>query len=584
MLRFTLLLTTIVLAACAQVPAAQPRTVATTTASAQENAKAGETKAAPAAGEEALPNVELTRQLFYQFLMAEIAAQRGQTDAASATYLDLAKKTRDPRVAQRATEVAVFARRAPEALEAAQLWLELEPSADRARQTVAALLVNSGRLDEAKPHLRQLLVDEGDNIGQGFLQLNSLLARHGDKQKVLALTRELAAPYPDLAEAHFAVAQAAANAGDDAAALAELKRARELKPDWELAVLLEGQVLRRSSTDKALAAYKAFLDEYPKSREVRLAYARLLVGEKRYADARAQFEQLMADNPRSAEVTVAVAMLAMQLKDYDAAERHFRTALDQGYRDKDAVRMFLGQMEEERKRYDQAAGWYRSVTGGDQKLQAEVRYAGVLAKQGKLDEARQYLSGIATANPKQEVQVILAEAQLLREAGLNQEAYDLLDRELKKRPADPDLLYDHAMAAERLDRMDVLEANLRELMRIKPDHAHAYNALGYSLADRGLRLDEAKALIEKALEISPDDPFILDSMGWVKYRMGDVPGALEYLRRAYSLRPDPEIAAHLGEVLWVTGQRDEAKKVWNTALSDHPDNKVLVEAVRKFTP
>ncbi|MFZ5555138.1 MAG: tetratricopeptide repeat protein [Pseudomonadota bacterium] len=583
MVRFVLLLTSIALSACAQVPAADPPVAAAAT----ETAAAGAPGQAPAASAESdanLPNVELTRQLFYQFLIAEIAGQRGQVDAASSTYLDLAKKTRDPRVAQRATEVAVFARRAPEALEAAQLWLELEPGADRARQTVAALLVNGGRLDEAKPHLQKLLADEGANIGQGFLQLNSLLSRHGDKKRVLALTQELATPYPDQPEAHFAVAQAAANAGEDSVALAELKRARQIRPDWDLAVLLEGQVLRRSSNEKALAAYREFLGAYPASREVRLAYARLLVNEKRYAEARAQFERLMADNPRNAEVTVAVAMLALQLKDYDAAERHFRTALEQGYRDKDSVRMFLGQMEEERKRYDEAAGWYRSIGSGDQKLQAEVRYAGVLAKQGKLEEARSHLRGVAAADAKQEVQLVMAEAQLLREAGANQEAYDVLDRELKKRPDNPDLLYDHAMAAERLDKLDVLEENLRAVMRIKPDHAHAYNALGYSLADRGLRLEEARALIEKALEISPEDPFILDSMGWVLYRMGDIQGGADYLRRAYALRQDPEIAAHLGEVLWVMGQRDEAKKVWDAALSDHPDNRVLVDAVRKFTP
>jgi tetratricopeptide (TPR) repeat protein len=576
--RILLLLTLTAVAACAQVPAADAPAKAAAAGEAPTAAPA------PAADEPPLPKVELTRQLVYQFLIAEIAGQRGQLDAASSTYLDLARKTRDPRVAQRATEVAVYARRPAEALAAAQLWLELEPGADRARQTVAALLVNSGRLDEAKPHLQKLLADEGDNIGQGLLQLNSLLARHSDKQRVLALTRDLTAPYPHVAEAHFAVAQAAAGAGEDALALAELARARELKPEWEPAVLLEGQVRRRASADQALETYAGFLREHPKSSEVRLAYARLLVSEKRYADARAQFEQLMADNPRNSEITVAVAMLAMQLKDYDAAEVHFRTALTQGYRDKDALRMFLGQLEEERKRYDQAALWYQSVSGGEQKLQAQVRYAGMLAKQGRLEEARAYLRGVNAADPKQEVQLVLAESQLLREAGAHQEAYDLLGRELAKRPDNPDLLYDHAMAAERLDKLDVLESNLRELMRVKPDHAHAYNALGYTLADRGLRLDEAKTLIEKALELSPDDPFILDSMGWVKYRMGDLPGSLDYLRRAYELRPDPEIAAHLGEVLWVTGRRDEAKKVWDAALGEHPENKVLVDAVRKFAP
>lgn len=530
-----------------------------------------------------LPPLELTRQLLYQFLLAEIASQRGELAVASQAYLDLAKKTRDVRIAQRATEIAVYARRSSDALEAAQLWLALDPRAERARQTVAALLVNSGRLEEAKPHLQKLLADEGDQVGQGFLQLNNLLARHPDKAAVFRLTRELAQPYPNVAEARFAVAQAAANAGAREAALAEVRVARSLKPDWGLAVLLEAQLVRQGSPAEALKVYRDYLAQYPKARDVRLAYARALVSERQYADARKQFETVLAEHPRNAEVLVAVGLLAMQLKDYDAAAGYLAQALELDDQDKDSVRLFLGQLEEERKRYERAAAWYLSVGKGQYQLQAQVRYAGVLAKQGKLEQGRAYLRQVAAENPAQEVQLILAEAQLLREAGAYREAFDLLSRALDRMPDNPDLLYDHAMAAEKLDRLDILEKNLRTLIRLKPDHAHAYNALGYTFADRNQRLEEARRLIEKALELSPDDPFILDSMGWVEYRLGRTRQGLDYLQRAYSLRPDPEIAAHLGEVLWVLGRREEARKVWDSALSEHPDNKVLLDVVRKFT-
>lgn len=572
------LLPLVVLVGCAQVPV-RPE-LAQGQAPAAANPAAA--PSAPASSEPQLPKLELTRQLLYQFLLAEIASQRGEWTVASQAYLDLAKKTRDPRIASRATEIALYARRSSEALEAAQLWLELDPEAERARQTVAALLVAGGRLEEARPHLRQLLADEGDNIGQGFLQLNNLLARHSDKAAVLRLTRELAQPYSDLPEAHFAVAQAAANAGERETALAEVRRARALKPEWELALLLEAQLVREDAPQEALALYRDYLARYPKARDVRLAYARALTAERRYGDAREQFQAVLADHPRNPEVLVAVGLLAMQLKDYDAAAGYFGQALELNYRDKDAIRFFLGQLEEERKRYDQAAAWYLSVGKGEHQLQARVRYASVLAKQGKVEEGRTYLRQVAQENPDQEVPLILAEAQLLREVEAYQEAFDLLGKALQRMPENPDLLYDQAMVAEKLDRLDVLEQNLRTLIRIKPDHAHAYNALGYTLADRNQRLDEARQLIEKALELAPDDPFILDSMGWVEYRMGRIQEGLDYLRRAYGLRPDPEIAAHLGEVLWVLGRRDEARKVWDSALSEHPDNKVLQEAVRKF--
>lgn len=571
------------LAACSQLPARSGEPAA---APEPQPAPADASQAQPQPQSEPgprLPEQELTRQLLYQFLLGEIAGQRGDLDTASAAYLDLARKTRDPRIARRATEIAVFARRSSDALEAAALWLELDPAADRARQTLAALLVNSGRLKEAKPHLEKLIADEGANLSQGFLQLNSLLGRHGDRKAVLELTRELAQPYPNLPEAHLAVAQAALSAADPDAALAQVQRARDLRPEWELAVLFEAQLVRRNAPDQALEVYRTFLDQHPKSPEVRLAYARLLVAERQYPQARQQFERVMADHPRNADVAVAVGLLAMQLKDYDPATGHFTRALELEYKDKDQVRLFLGQIEEERKRYERAADWYQSVEQGEHQMQAQVRYAGLLAKQGRLDQARAYLRELPAQTSQQKVQFTLAEAQLLRDAGAYRDAFDLLGQALAQQPQNPDLLYEHAMAAEKVNHIDVLERNLRALIRIKPDHAHAYNALGYTLADRNQRLDEAQQLIEQALKLSPEDPFILDSMGWVKYRQGKAGEGIEYLKRAYSIRPDPEIAAHLGELLWVNGKRSDAKKVWESALQEHPENKVLVDAIEKFT-
>jgi tetratricopeptide (TPR) repeat protein len=274
----------------------------------------------------------------------------------------------------------------------------------------------------------------------------------------------------------------------------------------------------------------------------------------------------------------------MQANDYDSAEIQLKRALDTGYSEPDVARIYMGQLTEERKRYDEALKWYASVEPGEQFINAQARYAGVLARQGRLPEARKHLQEVNTQNAQQRVQLTQAEAQLLRDANAYQEAFDLLAQALQKMPDYPDLLYDHAMAAEKVNRVDVLEASLRKLIELRPEHAHAYNALGYTLADRNERLPEAQQLIEKALKIAPDDAFIMDSMGWVLYRRGRNREAIDYLQRAYGLRPDGDIAAHLGEVLWADGQQDQARKLWTEALKDNAPNEALQNTIRRFAP
>lgn len=531
-----------------------------------------------------LPNLELTGQTLYQFLISEIATQRGQSGLGVEGILDLAKSTRDPRLAKRATELALQARIEGRALEAARLWLRLDPADARARQTVTALLVNGGHLEDARVHLERLIAEEDKNLGTAFLGLHQMLSRQSNKKAVLTLVQELAQPYPDLPEAHFAVAQAAWLVEIDDLALKEVGIALKLRPDWEMAALFRGQIVQRTSPTQALEEYRDFLATNPKALDLRLAYARLLVGEKQYAEARVQFEKLASDNPDNPDVNVALGLLSLQLHDYDKAERHLKQALAEKYRDPNSVRMYLAQLYEERRQYSEAAGWYNSVTLGEHHLSAQIKYAAMLAKDDRVADALLHLRSVSVQTNQQRVQVALAEAQILRAAKEYQEAYDLLGKMLDKLPNFPELLYDRAMAAEKVGRFDVMEQDLRKLIQIKPEYAHAYNALGYVLTERGERLEEAAQLIEKALKLAPDDPFIMDSMGWVQYRLGAHDKALDYLRRAYSGQPDPEIAAHLGEVLWVKGSRDEASKLWQSSLKDHPDNEMLLDAVKKFKP
>jgi len=524
---------------------------------------------------------DLSEPTLYDFLVGEIALQRGDLSLAAKTYLELAQRTRDPRVARRAVEVANQAKEPGLALDAARLWYDIEPSA-HALQVLAATLVAAKRVDEAAPVIEKLISAEGVNRENAFLQLNRLLAGNDDKAANLRVIRGLAAKHPQLPQAQFAVAQAAALAGDDAAAVAAAREAQKLRPDWELAVLLEAQVLQKRSPASAAKRLGEFIAAYPDARDVRLSYARVLVMEKRLPEARKQFEAVAGASPANPDVIYAVGLLAYQLKDYVAAEDYLKRVLALPYRDPEGVRYLLGQMAEEQKLWPRAIEWYESIKTGDHLMPARMRTASAMAKQGRLEEARAYLKRVADDNPEDAVQLIVAEAQLLRDAQRHDDAFKLLSQALGQQPEQPELLYDLALTAEKLERFDLLEAHLRKLIEVKPDHAHAYNALGYSFAERNLRLPEARKLIEKALELAPEDYFIIDSLGWVLYREGDLKGAARELRRAYSGRPDAEIGAHLGEVLWVLGERDEARRIWEEALKAGPENETLHKTIKRL--
>ena len=542
-------------------------------------ARAEEADEAPAV--DRLPKVELTPALLHRFLVAEIAGSRGNTALASETYFRLAETTRDPRVAKRAAEVALYARRQEEALAAARLWVELEPESMQARQMETSLLAAVGTPTDLARHVSRQLAANQAKVPSLLMQLNRLLARSEDKQAIRALVDQVTEPYLDVPEAHFARAHAASAAGDKAGALQSVDRALALRPTWEHAALVRAQL----TAEPAAAA--SFLQEFvarnPAARDALLAYARALVTIKDYGRAREQFERLLAGSAGDADVVYAVAVLSAQLKDYDRADKHFRELLTLGYSDGDTVRVYLGQIAEEKQRWQEALSWYEQVGAGSQYLPARTRAAHLLLRQQRLADARKLLQESVATSVEERSQFVILEAQLMRDAGKVEDAYTVLADGLAARPDEPNLLYETALTAEKLGRNDVLERNLRRLIEIKPDHAHAYNALGYSLAERNERLDEAQQLIDKALELAPDDPFILDSKGWLLFRRGDGAAALAALAKAFSIRADPEIAAHIGEVLWSLGRRDEARQTWNEAIKASPDNEMLLGTVKRFS-
>ncbi|CAN4268256.1 NrfG FOG, TPR repeat [Methylophilaceae bacterium] len=521
-------------------------------------------------------------EFVYKYLLGEIAGQRGDITLASQLFLDLAKQTRDARLAERAAKAAAYANQPGIALQAATLWVELDRTSLEAQQASSQLLVASGNLKQAKPHIQQLLA-RPETRANGFLYLNTLLANQKDKNEVLESIKEFAAPYPKLPEARLAVAQAAINADNNSLAKTELSAADKLSPGWEIAAQLQGQMIFKESPTKAITFYQDFLKKYPQANDVRMTYAKTLVNQKRHTEAKPEFVRLVEESKGSPEISAVVGLLSLESNDYKDADKYFEQALAGGFKEPEQLYIYLGRSAERQKNDAKALTWYDKIQPSSERyLEGRLSAANAIARTKNLDAAISMLDNVDELTPEQQIVVIQTQANMLGQAKRHQESFDLMSIAVKNTPNSPELIYDYAMAAERLVKLDVMETELRKVILMKPDFAAAYNALGYSFADRNIKLDEAKTLIETALKLQPNDHYMLDSLGWVHYRLGNLALAVENLRKAYEMQADPEIAAHLGEVLWKQGQQEEAKKIWGLALKEYPANDLLVATAKKF--
>jgi len=558
-----------------------------TAQAADKEAKGKPAEVSSAASKTVESSGELTGQVLYQYLLAEIAASRGQLPLSASIYVDLARSTHDGRIARRATEVAYFGQQPTLALEAARIWVEQEPDSPQARQTFWTLLANNGKVDELSAAIAAALKEEGPNAGGALLLLNRMFARTQDKAIVQKLVNQVSEPYLTLPEAHFARAQAAVAANDEPAARRSIDEALRLKPDWEVATLFKAQ-LQAASPEQALATLDQLLDKdrSPKNyTEARLIRARLLVELKRYKEARQAFSQLLDQQPDSPELIYATGLLSLQLGDNATGEKLLGRLLDMSFSDKDGVHLYLGQAAEDQGKLTEALAHYDAVTPSHARyVAAQSRSAAILHSLNRDDESLERLNRALAANPKDKLQLLLAQAQLLSERGKEADAYTVLDHALEDQPEDPVLLYESSLMAEKIGKFDVLERNLRKLIKLQPDNAPAYNALGYSFVDRNTRLEEAQHLLDKALALAPNDPFIIDSRGWLDFRLGKLPEAETWLRKATALRSDAEFSAHLGEVLWLQGKQDEARKVWDAASKLDPRNELLNSTRKRLLP
>lgn len=564
---------------------------------------------APAASaEQAKPpvlNSGLDAPLFYQLLIGEIELNAGQAGNAYQIMLDAARRSRDESLFRRATEIALQARAGEQALGATRAWRTAHPESLEALRLQLQILLSLNRLDELAEPLRTLVA--ATPAGQRDAVIDSLprfLMRAADKRQAATLLEQVLQPYlgdtATRAAAQAAIGRGWLAAGDADRALSLARQAQADDPASSAPALLALELM--STRPEAEALVSAYLQTPGAEIALRRAYAGTLVTLQRYADAIAQLEAITRQQPELAPPWLTLGALQLEMRQTQAAEASLQrfvqlvqaqpaaAAGDEGDDDNDAAAgaadqgltqawLLLAQAAEQRGDYAAAETLLQRIDNPQRALEVQTRRALLMARQGQLEQARELLRSTPERTDADARAKLLAEAQLLRELKQWDEAYKLLERANQRFPDDVDLMYEQAMMAEKIERLDAMETLLRRVITLKPDHAHAYNALGYSLADRNLRLPEAKALIERALQLTPGDPFITDSLGWVEFRLGNRDEALRLLRQAYKARPDAEIGAHLGEVLWAMGQRDEARQVWAEARGRDAANDVLRETL-----
>lgn len=528
------------------------------------------------------PIEELSADLVYAALVAEVALQRSDYDAAFEHFLSAAKLAGEPSLAERAVRSALNAEQSDAARQALDLWVELEPDAPKAHQLSAFLALESGERAMALESL-QRLIELGGVPGQGYMQAAQILGRLPEASERLALMRELVAALgaDDDPDAQFALATLAAGAGENEIAMERAERAAALRPGWTDPQLFLVRLLASEEQPKqAQAVLERYISQAPDDSELKLMKAQLHMDADEPKQALGVFDELLERTPERPDVLFAAAVLSLDIEDMEAARGYLETLQRLGERPSD-VAFLLGQVEEQTNNPEAALALYAQVQGQN-RTNAQVRIARLHAKGGNIERARELFQQLRDQYPGQTSAFYLIEGDMLRGQGLDEQALGVYDLGLSEEPDNADLLYARAMLSVGMGRVESLERDLRRILMTDPDHVDALNALGYTLADRTDRFDAAESLIERALQLRPDDPAILDSMGWVLYRKGQPGAAEEYLRRALEQGFDAEIAAHLGEVLWTLGRQDEARAVWRHALDEAPEHEYLRRVLSRF--
>jgi tetratricopeptide (TPR) repeat protein len=556
-----------------------------------------QTPVAPATDTAAEPPPQptaLDAELFYQLLLGELDAQGAEPAAGYALILDAARKTNDPALYQRAVDMAFQARSGDAALQAAKAWKQAFPTSREANRYVLQILVALNRVPEsADPLKAEIALADPKERNAALGAVPRIYARVSDKKQAAVVVEQALADYlsqpATAAAAWTAVGRLRLAAEDNAGALEAARRGQAVSPGNEGPALLALELMD-SKLPQAEDIVKRYMEGKPLP-EMRMGYARALLDAQRYGEASQQLKIVTTEKPDYPEAWLVQGTLQLQDNQDAAAEASLKRYVELARAQRSGEEksrglaqayLSLSRIAEKRKDYAMAGAWLDHIDNQQDLIAAQQRRASILARQGKLEEGRKLLRSLPERNPGDARLKLLAETQLLRDNQKYKAAYDLLAKANAKPPIDPDLLYDQAMLAEKMNDLPDMERLLRQVIAAKPDYQHAYNALGYSLAERNLRLPEAKELVQKALALAPGDPYISDSLAWVEYRMGNKAEALRILDTAYKARPDADIAAHLGEVLWSMGQRDRAQAIWKEGLLLNSENDTLQETLKRL--
>lgn len=524
---------------------------------------------------------EAKADLLYHLMVAELAGSRGDLARAASDYLAAARLGSDPAVAERATRIALLAKREELALAAADRWRELLPNSLEAQQTVGLLSVRRGELDKAVTALAGTVQAAPGGPAQGLESLSAMLSQEADNPAALQVMQRVAAEYPKNRAAYYAVAQVALQAQRPAAALTALNEAIALSPQWRAAHLLRVETyLRLERPEAALDDISGLLRSSPQDYDLRLRYAHTLISLSRTREALAEFRKLLQRQPDDARALYPAALLAIDAQFNAQARAWLQRLLALGERT-DAAHYFLGRVAEQEKHYQTALGYY-SRTRGTYRDDARLRIAVVLASEGQLERARAHLVELRGQDAQLAARSYGVEGEIMRTLGRMQSSLKAYDAGLAAFPADKDLLYGRAMTLIEMERVTAAERDLRAILAKNPNDPHVLNALGYTLADRTDRLQEAAHLVARAYAQRPHDPAVIDSMGWLAYRQGRLHAALNYLSAAWELANDPEIGAHYGEVLWKLGRHAQARRIWQQALRAHSDNTLLNDTIKRL--
>lgn len=515
--------------------------------------------------------------VLFMFLTAELAGQRGQYDIALEGYMEAAKRVNDPRFAERAAMIAMYLKDNNKLNEAVDLWLRHDADNQTARKIAALSALRAGDKQAAIEHLSALIKVDPAGFEKSIMELAAALQKEGKTAFVNEVLESLSAKYPDQAVIYFAQSLLAMEMNNKNQAEIKIQKALAVQPDWDKALILQAQIAVFSGDlDTAIAVLKNASQKHPADDKFKKLLAQVLIKAGKYEQAGEVYQGIISATPTDSESQFAYGLVHLQLGQDDQAEDIFKKLLEQPEW-KSQAGFYLGKIEEKRGNNQKALAWFEKVNDGPLAFEASVSAISLLAKNKQFEPAHFRLSMLDKQFPKQKLRIWLIQAELYSQQKQYEKAFNLLSTALLETPDQKDLLYTRALIAERMGKFDTLEADLKKILSNYPDNAEALNALGYTLLSKPGRYDEAEKYLQQALRLQPNQAVILDSYGWLQYKLGNAEKALGYLQQAYQKQQENEIAAHLAEVLWVLGRKDEAHKIFTKAIKKSPDDEYLLD-------